>query len=131
MSTREERVGRIRSALSDFLEHRHDDFVRALAVALLARGGQPRIGETDVRRAEAEAEGMLGRFGVVIQDLARPRIEDDDLYAELEFSCEGGPARLLFGFDVDEGTWDLYPNSGDTPSRKRAQDAVRKFRKAR
>lgn len=120
----------IRSALTSYLNTRHPELVGALAIALLAVDGKRALGEDEVVAATKDAEEMLSRIAYDIQDAVSPHVADDDLYADLTFTREGKSIRLMFAYDSEDKTWDMYPSTGDTPSRQRAQDAYRKFHQA-
>lgn len=125
-TSREERVAQVRTALTAYLEYRHADFVRVLAIALLATHVGPFTKEV-MGAARDEAEHILGHGPDRIQHAATPHVNDDYPYAELKFVKEGRELRLTFLYDTDDGTWDMYPSTGTTPSRQRARQAYEKF----
>ncbi len=127
MSTRQARVERVRNALSVYTHTRHDDFVRALAIGLLASSTKRRIGFRDVRTAYRHAVVMLSRLNYDIPGCLVLHVTDDYPYAEISFKRGLDSVRLQFLEDEDDGTWDMYPSVGTTPSRQRAQRAYEKF----
>jgi hypothetical protein len=130
LERRTDRAEQIRTALRTHLVAEPAHWVKATAICLLAENPKEELEEEDLAAAETEAERFLTRMRYEFSEHQGTKVYADELYADIELSREGKTVRLMFAYDDDEKTWDVYPSSGSTPGRQKAHSAYRRFRAA-